>query len=612
MKTTGWPWMSFSEVLRPEPGWQVDRAVLTTYSTDLVVLVTALISLSGSNLDQRTKGSRVELVRAMEVLRGRVRVLAQAGRVSLPGVPRAILGVLDQFLVEVPANEVTHSWHPKAALIRYTAVGHPDDVQWRLWIGSRNLTRAMNWEAGLVIVSRADGRGRQIAGVPELASALVERARLNGFAAAAVRQELAGLTWECPSGAEVRSVRLLGPELDRGLPGAMLDATEVCLVSPFLDLTTVRAVAQWGGKGVRRTILSTPAALNAVVARDATAFAGHFHEVLRCGVPELLTVGSDPLADEPPLAVETAEGEELPPSGLHAKLLYAARGADRRLWLGSANATGRAWDGRNFEIVAEIALGREPAEALIDFIRNGEHYAPDPANAEEDAEEKALEHARNQLCGTWRPTQRLLENGTTVCGDRPPSTGDVSIRLEVAALNQTWTPWPHGERSLALGAVPLAQRTDFLQVRIIRGEFMCAWVQLAPFDPPLDDTRNRAAIAQYLTPQIFLLWLRSLLAQEPPRAAGGDWDSDESGNTNSSSAGRLALAEGDLPTVEEILRAWARDPQNFVEADRKMRAYVRELEQRARETGQSSDAALLLELQETWTTLAGELLPKAK
>ena len=55
-------------------------------------------------------------------------------------------------------------------------------------------------------------------------------------------------------------------------------------------------------------------------------------------------------------------------------------------------------------------------------------------------------------------------------------------------------------------------------------------VGLAPFDPPLDDTRNRAAIAQYLTPQIFLLWLRSLLAQEPPRAAGGDWDSDESGN----------------------------------------------------------------------------------
>lgn len=612
MKTAGWPWMSFSEVLRPEPGWQVDHAVLTTYSTDLVVLVTALISLSGSNLDQRTKGSRVELVRAMEVLRGRVRVLAQAGRISLPGVPRTILGVLDQFLVEVPANEVTHSWHPKAALIRYTAVGRPDDVQWRLWIGSRNLTRAMNWEAGLVIISQTKGHGRKIEGISELGRELATRAHLDGFAAAAVAQELARLTWECPSGAEVRSLRLLGPELDRGLPSALPDATEVCLVSPFLDLATVKAVAKWGGKGVRRTILSTPAAINAVAARDSAAFDGLFHEVLRCSAPETLTVGCEPLADGPPLAVETAEGEELPPSGLHAKLLYAARGADRRLWLGSANATGRAWDGRNFEIVAEIALGREPAEAFLAFIRDGEHHLPDPANAQEDAEEKALEHARNQLCGTWYPTQRLLENGTTVFSEEPPSTGDLSIRLEVAALNQAWTPWPHGKRSVALGAVSLAQRTDFLQVRVIRGDLMCAWVQLAPFKPPLDDTRNRAAIAQYLTPQIFLLWLRSLLAQEPPHAAGGDWDSDESDNQNPSRAGRLALAEGDLPTVEEILRAWARDPQNFVEADRKMRAYVRELEQRARETGQSKDAALLVELQDTWATLTRELLPKAK
>ena len=113
------------------------------------------------------------------------------------------------------------------------------------------------------------------------------------------------LTWDCPSGVEVRSVRLLGPEFGRGLPDTMLEATEVCLVSPFLDLTTVQAVAKWGGKGVRRTILSTPTALNAVAAHDATVFAEHFHEVLRCGVPELLAVGCDPLVDEPSFAVET-------------------------------------------------------------------------------------------------------------------------------------------------------------------------------------------------------------------------------------------------------------------------------------------------------------------
>jgi hypothetical protein len=603
--------MSFSELLRPEPGWQVDHAILTTYSTDLVVLVTALISLSGCNIEQRTKGSRVELVRAMELLRGRVRVLAQKGRVSLPGTPRAILGLLDQFLIEIDANEETHSWHPKAALIRYKAAGRPDDVQWRLWIGSRNLTRAMNWEAGLVINSRADGRGKKITGLPELGHALVERAKLPGFEAVTAQRELALLTWESPSGADVRSIRLLGPELDHGMPGAMQNATEVCLVSPFLDLTTVRAMGNWGGKKVRRTLLSTPTAMNAVAARDATVFDGKFHEVLKCGVPEVIAVGCDPLADEPPVAVETAEGEDISPAGLHAKLLYAACGSDRRLWLGSANATGRAWSGRNFEIVAEMALGKEPADALLDFIRNGEHYVPKPEDVPEDAEKVALEHARNHVCGTWRPMQRAREDGTMVFCGEPPALGDPTICLQVAALNNTWTPWPTGECSVLLASVPLGQRTDFLQVRIIRGDHMCAWVQLAPFDPRLDESRNRAAIAQYLTPQVFLLWLRSMLSQESPKP-DEDWDSHNQGDPHQSSSTSFTSSEGDLPTIEEILRAWARDPENFIEADRKMKAYVKGLEQCARETGRHNEAALLKDLQGMWATLAGELLPQSK
>jgi hypothetical protein len=129
---SGLPLISFSEVLLPEPGWRVDHAVLATYSADLVVLVSALISLSGTELDQRAKGTRAELVHAMSSLRDRVRILVQAGRVSLPGTPRAILGLLDEFVMEIDANEEFHSWHPKAALVRYVCDARPGDCQWRL------------------------------------------------------------------------------------------------------------------------------------------------------------------------------------------------------------------------------------------------------------------------------------------------------------------------------------------------------------------------------------------------------------------------------------------------------------------------------------------------
>jgi hypothetical protein len=76
-----WPNFSFTELLKPPDGWQTDYAILSTYSAVLVVIVTSLLALSACDLESRRTGSRVELVRAIEALRGRVRILAHQGRV---------------------------------------------------------------------------------------------------------------------------------------------------------------------------------------------------------------------------------------------------------------------------------------------------------------------------------------------------------------------------------------------------------------------------------------------------------------------------------------------------------------------------------------------------
>src|SRR3954467_7861342 len=98
MRNEGWPTFSFTDLLRPSDGWRTEHALLSTYSADLVVIVTALLALTGCDLDYRRTGSRVELVKAIEALRGRVCVLAQSGRVTIPNTPRPILKLLDKFL----------------------------------------------------------------------------------------------------------------------------------------------------------------------------------------------------------------------------------------------------------------------------------------------------------------------------------------------------------------------------------------------------------------------------------------------------------------------------------------------------------------------------------
>ena len=101
MNKEGWPKFSFTDLLKPPDGWRTDHAILSTYSADLVVIVTSLLAMSGCDLESRRTGSRVELVRAIEALRGRVRILAQEGRVPIPAAPVPILKLLDKFLSTV-------------------------------------------------------------------------------------------------------------------------------------------------------------------------------------------------------------------------------------------------------------------------------------------------------------------------------------------------------------------------------------------------------------------------------------------------------------------------------------------------------------------------------
>lgn len=601
MNDSGWRFFSFCESLRPEPGWKIDHAILATYSADLSVIIAALLALSGCDCNDRRTGSRLELVHAIEKLRDRMRVLVHPGRVTKPKAPSPILAVLDKFLREIPPKARDSSWHPKAALLRFTpvdGVGTAEN-QWRLWIGSRNLTKSMNWEAGMVLRSRADGRGQPVDGVSDLGVQLARRADLANFPADRVFEGLNALTWECPLGTEVKSIRLLGEQMDSAFPLRSDDADRVLVISPFLDKKTVRNVSQWGGNGVRRTLLSTWPELSRLVRDDPLIFNGF--EVLWSTYPELPGEGMESLeegaVDTP---AEATEGEEIPIAGLHAKLLYVAKGAHRQLWMGSANATARAWDGRNYEVVARILVTRpEATEALEEFVACCRRFEPEFASEIDDLDEMALEEARNDLAYEWLISQRLDgEHPVVVSSSGYPSIKNPDIQLDVASLGQEWVPWPPGSRQVTLASLRPWQFTDFLQVRLRLHKRTCEWIQLARFMPPIDQKRDHAVIAHYLDLATYFLWLRSILADEP-RPGGGEWDKDDPQGPRSTLPAASVLA-GMVPTLEEILRSWARNPAAFAEADSMVTDYLGEMERRATA---DDDLTVLSTFRKTWSAI---------
>ena len=605
MSKDSWPRFSFTELLKPPEGWRTDYAILSTYSADLVVILTSLLALSGCDLESRRNGSRVALVRAIEALRDRVRVLAQEGRVPIPAT-KPILKLMDRFLTTVVMDETQGSFHAKVALLRFQNVQNAEDRQWRIWLGSRNLTRAFNWETGLVLVSRADGKGQEIEGLPHLGEAMAKRAKLPGLLPRSVRSELGKLTWECPPGCEIRRVSLLGEGPGQGFPQPPTDTERMFVVSPFLDVKTVRAAGAWGGPKTRRTIVSTDPEFQRLMREDEQVFRS-FEHLCRQPLPDLPAEGAVRVEEENHTAAEVSDGEEAPPQGLHAKLLFAAKGKRRQLWVGSCNATARGWGGRNVEIVAEMTVNQEVAEGIEAFVETCERCTPVLTKAQDDPVEEALENARKALSGRWFIRQIIRESVLEIAASSPPPISNPDIELEVAAMCGAWKDWPRDAESVLVGTLREGERTDFVQIRVRLGEMVCAWLQVAPCDPPPDAKRDHCLIAQYLDPNTFLLWLRSLLAGGPMEDAGGDWDSDGGPPGVGSGKGTRPIDPGAIPTIEEILRSWARDAAAFRSADQKVKTYLSELERRAAEISTPSDLDLLRRFRKTWETLAGEL-----
>jgi hypothetical protein len=347
--------------------------------------------------------------------------------------------------------------------------------------------------------------------------------------------------------------------------------------------------------------------LQRLLREDDAVFAA-FDDIRMHQVPELVAEGADIRGQEANGAVEAAESEELEPAGLHAKLYFAAKGSRRQLWLGSANATERAWQGRNFETVAEMSISREVADAIDEFVAvHSQRFEAASHSPPTDEDEEALESARRALSCQWPLRQRISDQEVEIISAGPPPIPDASIDIEIAALDGAWTTWPRSANRISLPGLRRWQRSDFVQLRVMRGERSCSWVQVAPCEPPPDDERDHALIAQYLDPKTFLIWLRSILADEPARAAGGDWDADWSSPVPSFGVGPGIWDVGLMPTVEEILRSWARDSSAFCDADNKVQAYLIELERRAEENAAVTDVKLLKVFRQTWSVLASEL-----
>lgn len=580
------------EALRPPSGYALDRAVGTSFTLDLLALMTAPLAFTFFDWEDREGRTTADPLALLEAVRrhaGRIALFCQAGRITVPASGRRLLTYLEDSVFEAAAPRAGGLFHPKVWVLRYVCQGEP--VRYRLLCLSRNLTFDRAWDTVLVLDGELADRTRAIrANQPlgELVEALPDRAIRP--VPGALREAIAEMAWE------VRRVRFELPEgfdgygfwtlgLGDRRPWPFDDqrrSRRMLVVSPFVSDGLLRRIARDRAPGV---LISRPEGLAELAPETRAAF-----ETLWVLHPSADPEDEDDTSQpDPEQPAETATGQDAQSAiaftGLHAKLYVMDDGHHARLWTGSANATDAAFS-QNVEFLVELAgsksfcgvdaiLGDEDGkEASLSSLLAPFH---EDGQSAPDAEERELEKRLDALAAT---ISRVAFRARAT-----PAEGEL-YTLDLFAPRK-WPPLPEGLRASCrpvtlppaaalplkpggeligrFGPMAIDVLTRFFAIELQLGsgarERRTRFVVNVPLEGEPPDRRERVLHALLRDPQqvLRLIWL--LLEAE--ELAVQDWEGLGSGN-----GAWRSSDPGGMPILEKMLKALDRDPTKLDELAR--------------------------------------------
>jgi hypothetical protein len=400
----------FLEAIRPPPGYALDRAVGTTYSLDLLALLTTPLAFTIFDWEggDDTEPDALVLLEALRRTAGRVTVFCQAGQISVPRQHRLLFAYIEDAVVEVAPPKRTYVFHPKVWALRFAGPG--GDIAYRLLVMTRNLTFDISWDTLLVLDGALGKRKNAIAANHPLGDFF---AALPGLAVRRISKkvssdvdrisrELRRVSWTLPEGFQSYAFHPLGLS-KRSADPFHGRRDRMLIVSPFLS---PKALNRLRGTQGGDLLVSRPESVELLRSSVVERFS-KVYQLSMFADAEELGVGDDanPAGD--------AETEWNPVArGLHAKLYVADAGWKAHLWTGSANATDAAFGG-NVEFLVQFTgskafcgihaiLNPEPKPGTASFLQLLEEMPPSDGSGgtEDDDSERALRKARLTLATT--------------------------------------------------------------------------------------------------------------------------------------------------------------------------------------------------------------------
>ncbi len=416
------------ESLRPPTGYRLRRAVGTSFTLDLMALLTAPLAFTFFDAHDEKGAPVADPVALLEALRRhaeKVTLFCQAGAIGVPKPQQRLMAYLEASVFEVEARREGGIFHPKVWVLNFEGGDRP--AIYRVLCLSRNLTFARAWDTCLCLEGQLTQRQRGYWRNKPFADLLLALPALaTRSLPAELRKEISRMAYEVrrvdfrpPDQFSDFRIHNFGLTRRRGWPFPKVQRSLV--VSPFLVGSTVKDLVHDHGLEV---LISRPEAFEDVV-----------RSLGREGLPETCYVlspgasldsrssaeeeadGPPPVDGSPPESESSPHNDEVELVGLHAKLFLFENGPEARLFTGSANATGAAFQ-QNVELLVELVgkkkncginafLGVEndpQLETLRSLLQ--EYQVPDSVPAVDDLQ-RNLERRADRLTRVLGATRLL-------------------------------------------------------------------------------------------------------------------------------------------------------------------------------------------------------------
>jgi hypothetical protein len=340
------------DVLQPPEDHTLDYAIATTYTLDLLALLTAPIAFTLFEAGDPKKLLDTNSLTLLESLRryaDRMVIFHHGGYIIVPPAQFPQFEYLERIVVQCKPPVDAAVFHPKIWLLRFA--GPEQMVTYRFVCLSRNLTFDKCWDTVLALEGQLVDRQNPFARnrpLSEFVAALPSFAtNVNPTIRARIEQMQA----------EVGRVEFQAPE-----------EIEDFVFHP-LGLSTQRRRVPFEGVGDRMVVISpfvTEDGLKRLVRNRQDCILISRSESLQQLTGEFTEVGQMFSLNEHAETPEAAE-DDIPLSrGLHAKCYIIDDGWKASIWTGSANATEQAFNG-NIEFLVELVgpKGKFGVDALL-------------------------------------------------------------------------------------------------------------------------------------------------------------------------------------------------------------------------------------------------------